>query len=1123
MSSFVDRDDPASNAVTLDILNAVLSQADHPAEMGMYLTQELRSLSGARCVYFIQCDHHAAGEHRVVSVNPERRREWAGSAAMQRLYNLAHARSEPFLIRSTDGSDVATTLASEGFALSLTVPLLIGDRREGAMILLGLPDGRHLDATIDLLNRLSPAVALILRNAIMYEEQDRIIHERTADLERANARLKAELDDRTRMEQELRAHEQEIQRLLTSSEQSRLALLGILEDQRLTEDQLRTSESRYRLVAENTSDVVWTLNADTMKFTYVSPSVHLLRGWTAQEVLEQRADEVMTPESFAVVQESLGQAIQEFFRNGGQDVYGIYLVEQTRRDGSTVWTEVSSTLRRSEQGHIEVIGITRDITERRRAQEELREREERLRLVVSNLPMILFSVDSAGSFTFAQGMGLDSVGMKPADFIGHTFADLFGAIPSAMEHVREAMQGLQSYDQHFIFDTWFEVWYQPSRTETGDITGTIGIMVDISERKQQQEELRIKNERLRIMVSNLPMMLFNLNRGGQFTLIEGRALNFSPDRVNELIGKSAFDFFRDHPTMPGYIRRALQGEFLHVETTILGLWHELWCVPALDTDGTISGTIGIVMDISERRAAEQELERYRSNLESIIVERTAELAVAKEAAEDANRAKSMFLASMSHEIRTPMNSIIGFSELLSASINDPRQRSQIESIRSSSKTLLAIINDILDLSKIEAGKMIIQNEHVDVPRVVRDLETMFTLRTREKGVDFHVTIGEAIPPAIVIDEVRLRQILFNLLGNAVKFTEAGTVHLSVAVESRDGIELDLLLVIEDTGIGIPPDQQEKIFEAFNQQEGQRAMVYGGTGLGLTITKRLVEMMNGRIDVWSEPGRGSRFTIRFSNIQFSEAQIIIDEEDSFDPEEVIFAEACVLIVDDDAPTRRLLIDLLGHSPLTIIQAADGIEAVDMAVKHHPELIIMDLRMPRMNGITATNIIRSQEATRAIPIIACSASAPMVMDEKNAGIIFDEFLTKPVNVRELIERMKKYLPHRTGEDRLQPPPVSPTVPRVPRTREEMEHLQDFINILGQQFMPQFQEAARRQVVDQIEALARDVIALAEREHCDELVTYAHGVMSMAENFEIDRLMMAVQAFPDVISHLKSYLEN
>jgi signal transduction histidine kinase/DNA-binding NarL/FixJ family response regulator len=684
------------------------------------------------------------------------------------------------------------------------------------------------------------------------------------------------------------------------------------------------------------------------------------------------------------------------------------------------------------------------------------------------------------------------------------------------------MGGEERHGQYTVRDQWYETWFMPLRDTNNELAGAIGLASNITERKKEQEKLRAINERLSMVVANLPMMLFNISLDGTFTLLEGQGLNFQPDRVKALIGTSAYEFFTDQPEVQDYIRRALKGESLHVETTILGEWHELWSVPARNSNGFTVGTIGLVMNISERRKAEDELARYRDHLEELIVERTTELAIAKEEAEAANNAKSIFLANMSHEIRTPMNAIIGFSELLSASIQDASQRSQIESIRSSSKSLLTIINDILDLSKIEAGKMTIQYETVDIRKVMHDIETVFVMRARQKGLEFEAVENGELPGAVILDEVRLRQVLVNIIGNAVKFTESGSVKLHVSYEFLTENSGDLIISVVDTGIGIPADQIERIFEAFSQQEGQRAVKYGGTGLGLTITKRLVEMMDGSIDVQSVVGSGSTFTIRLKNVEYTDIHHVKVEDLNFDPNSIVFEKATVLIADDDDATRKLLTDVLSNSPLVILEARNGVEAVDLATTFVPDLILMDIRMPSMDGYMSTTMIKRQESTRHIPVIACSASTLSRRNTQGVDVDFDDFLNKPVSISSLIESLKKFLKYSDRGEKV-PRAAQEVNIHIELTEEERRQLPVLIELLEEKYLQRYEEVLRRQMIDEIDSFGSDLLALGDEMFCGDLVVYAREIRSHAKNFEIDDLTATLKRFPEIIDILKAHLEG
>ncbi len=409
-----------------------------------------------------------------------------------------------------------------------------------------------------------------------------------------------------------------------------------------------------------------------------------------------------------------------------------------------------------------------------------------------------------------------------------------------------------------------------------------------------------------------------------------------------------------------------------------------------DEKGDILHYIGIKEDITQEKIA------------------TAELLKAKQNAEMANKAKSDFLANMSHEIRTPMNAVIGFSEILAHKIDNEEHKSYLESIQASSKTLLNLINDILDLSKIEAGQMKIQTEPVNLKQIIQDISQIFSLKIQQKNLALVSDIDPNIPNRIIIDELRLRQILLNLIGNAVKFTEEGFIKVIAekAKTHADG-SIKLIIKVQDSGIGIDSKNQQEIFEAFKQQENHNTRKYGGTGLGLSITKRLIEIQGGKIALDSKLGEGSTFSVIFDNLMTSTDQNTDNKIELLKNEEYLFNHETVLIVDDVPSNRFLLRSYLEALNLEILEAENGAEAVEMVRKQKPGIILMDLRMPIMNGLDATKEIKRIPSRKDTPIIAVTASSMHFEDEDIKSSGFDGFLDKPVSRTQILNELTKHI--------------------------------------------------------------------------------------------------------------------
>ena len=530
--------------------------------------------------------------------------------------------------------------------------------------------------------------------------------------------------------------------------------------------------------------------------------------------------------------------------------------------------------------------------------------------------------------------------------------------------------------------------------------------------------LREREQRYRNLAENSVDWIWSLDAGGHHTYTNDRGLRLL-GLSREALGKADFTALvhpDDHPRALALFRRAFE--------TRQGWSNELlrWRLadgsyrtlesnasPVFDAGGEMIGLQGVDRDVTERIAAEIELKRHRDHLEELVVARTVEVSLAKEAAEAANRAKSTFLANMSHELRTPMSAIIGLTDLALRRATDPKLRDQLGKVARASHQLLGLINDILDLSRIEAERLTLEQTDFRLGEVIDNLTGLVAVKAAEKGLALRIDLPDGLGRlALRGDPLRLGQVLVNLTGNAVKFTPHGSVVVRGRRLETEGERVRLRFEIEDTGVGIAADDQKRLFTAFEQADASMTRRFGGTGLGLAISKRLVAMMGGEVGVTSTPGLGSTFWFTVCLGKGVAAAPVpaagLSAEARLRGEH---AGARILVVEDEPLNRLVAGGLLEAAGLAVDMAEDGQQAVEMVPAGRYDLILMDMQLPVLNGLDATRAIRRLPDGAVVPIVAMTANA---FSEDRAACLaagMNDHIAKPIDPDRLFEVLLDWL--------------------------------------------------------------------------------------------------------------------
>ena len=701
--------------------------------------------------------------------------------------------------------------------------------------------------------------------------------------------------------------------------------------------------------------------------------------------------------------------------------------------GHEVSVEVNTT-RFFEEGREYFLSVARDITRRTALEADLRKRENQLWFALNEAMDGLWDWNILTSEVFFSPQLKRMLGYGPDEMPPLLSSWSENIHPEDASNVQrllgEHVEGRRArYEARYRLRNRSGQWLWVldrgrvcERDARGAATRVVGMVQDITQERAAQEALARSEAEQRALITALPDIVMRLDRQGRHLYVSERISTLSPIPVAQMIGRTHRDL-----GLPEALCEELDAVLHDVFSTgspresefaidtPVGLRTISWRVVA-EQEGppeALQSVLAVCRDITEQRQADNELARHRLQLEELVAERTAALTVAKSQAEAANRAKSRFLANMSHELRTPLGAIIGMTGLARQRAADATQSDQLDKAAQASQHLLQLINDILDLSKIEAERMALEAGAFQLGPLLDGVSQLAAHRAQEKGLQFSISLPPALAQqGLMGDALRLKQVLLNLIDNAIKFTQQGEVRVEVsATDTAPPGCQGLRLAVRDSGIGIDEASSERLFKPFEQADNSTTRRYGGTGLGLAISRELVRMMGGDVLVHSQPGQGSVFEVQLSLPTTQPAPLArspVRAEELRVQLALSHAGRSVLVADDDPVSREVAAALLRRAELEVHLAADGEEAVAQAARQRFALVLMDMQMPRLNGLDAARRLREGGLNSHTPIVALTANA--FEDDRRrcleAGM--DEHLTKPIDMAALYEKLIALLP-------------------------------------------------------------------------------------------------------------------
>ena len=631
---------------------------------------------------------------------------------------------------------------------------------------------------------------------------------------------------------------------------------------------------------------------------------------------------------------------------------------------------------------------------------EIQEKERRYRNLIENASDLIYTCDVNGCITYVNPMMINLLGFSEDQLVG---ADFKGFVSPGYRRRVQGFYAFQLKEEQQSTYTEFpvmdvngnEIWLgQTVDILRKDEITFSALARDISDRKKVEKSLMLSEEKYKSIIENMELGLLEVDKYGRILKAYPKFLKLTGYTNEELVGKDPVEYFLPKIEAERMKRRnidRLEGKSEVYEVKLrrkdgTQVWVLISGAPYYNERGGVEGSVGIHLDISQQKEME------------------GELRLAKQVAEDSLRAKDLFLANISHEIRTPLNAIIGISELMLDSLPSQLQKKYLETIMASGDNLLGLINEILDLSKIESGKLELREEVVNLAEVMEHIHRSFSVIAGKKNVSVHLLSQFDDSHYYLTDTLKLKEVLFNLVGNAVKFTESGSVTIDIQKVSSSHGQDKFLFKIIDTGVGIPENELKDVFKIFTQASNTYVTTENGTGLGLSISNGIIEKMGGNLTVSSKLGEGScfQFSLEFKRSNFKRPE---EKRSNGAGVERNLDGLSVLVVEDAAVNRFLVDTILKKWGCEVSEAVNGLEAVEAMQNGSFDLILMDVRMPEMDGIEATKVIRNELKNKKIPIIALTANVIEGEIEKCKSVGMNGYLSKPYSQEDLYAVISK----------------------------------------------------------------------------------------------------------------------